>query len=344
MAEAKRSLWAWIAHKIGLDATITVNCWYCNENSSLPVGGKQSKYSWYCHQCENFNFCDENGEILDAPNNGYSSYNILKAGMSMTMPNERQLCEACQRKQLLIYQCMSDYLLEDSDDEMILSKAQRYQKNLQEKHPLCVDCCRLVQDVIGIETEFIRRYMVNIKRQMCKTTAICPKPSHFRFLLQGFIWAIVHLWVMCLYCLLPLTTKPFVDHSRCSLDLYQHFLIMLNGQHQRSSVLLSLIQKWDISCMIDITYNAFSSIFLWCVLLQGASTGALNWHWSVTKTYHLTSRFVGWGLYISLQRVMFCFRLAIFYVTWWQQESSLRLILTLLYGMVSVYLYYHICS
>ncbi|KAI8356644.1 hypothetical protein BD560DRAFT_199012 [Blakeslea trispora] len=55
-----------LLNKLGLAALpIQVNCWFCNNDSYLLPGSKNTPDHWYCHLCENTNAIDSNGEILD---------------------------------------------------------------------------------------------------------------------------------------------------------------------------------------------------------------------------------------------------------------------------------------
>ncbi|KAI9494925.1 hypothetical protein BDB00DRAFT_816315 [Zychaea mexicana] len=41
------------------DLPVKVNCWYCNQDSYLLPGSKQTEGYWHCNICENTNVKDE---------------------------------------------------------------------------------------------------------------------------------------------------------------------------------------------------------------------------------------------------------------------------------------------
>ncbi|KAI8972469.1 hypothetical protein BDB01DRAFT_463993 [Pilobolus umbonatus] len=116
--QLKQPLFHRVLNHLGLlDMPSKVNCWYCNNDSFLLPGNRDTIYNWYCHMCENRNMTDINGDIIDPSifdtnNKSDSEHKYCKPIKLRETPCS--ICVDCQRNQSLVYQFLSEYIPDEN--------------------------------------------------------------------------------------------------------------------------------------------------------------------------------------------------------------------------------------
>ncbi|KAJ8657471.1 hypothetical protein O0I10_006773 [Lichtheimia ornata] len=185
-----------------IDLPVKVNCWYCNQDTCLVPGSRQTERYWHCNICENTNIRDEHGEIVDSvPVMFDASLNrpitpVQTSTRSTSTPSSsRMLCENCQRNQSLIYQIMSDYIRDENDPEynFYVRTADDYQRSLHEKYPLCDDCQAKVDGIVAEQKAILQQRRFNEKLTRSMTTKAPRKPSFYEYISRGSLWVFIHV-------------------------------------------------------------------------------------------------------------------------------------------------------
>ncbi|KAI8064651.1 Ima1 N-terminal domain-containing protein [Gongronella butleri] len=307
----------WIARKIGLDATITVNCWYCNRDTIFTLGGRQTEHYWYCHACENLNALDENGEILDAPllPSAAARDHLANHGPLARTSARNQLCQRCADNEERIYQYMSDFLPEGNEDDQALAESRAYHRRLQERYPLCADCQRLVQNVIRDEEHFLQNYRINVRREESLAAAVPTKPSKASYWFQALFWCTVHMSVIHMYFALPDVISAAFSWDQIVSRISTCYQIMLI--FTAWDLLATFINDWQSDLILtrvaSVTFSSSSLVYGY-LLLHLVSIAFLDWHPAATKTYWTPSKYQHWTTYKAFQIALYLIR-SLFYLS-----------------------------
>ncbi|KAI8388853.1 Ima1 N-terminal domain-containing protein [Radiomyces spectabilis] len=230
------------------DLPTKVNCWYCNQDSYLLPGGKQTEQYWYCDKCENVNVKDQNGDIVDTlPVMYNASLNHPVTPIPQRhLPERRQsrtLCENCQSNQILIYQLMSEYIRDEDDPkyDYYVKTADAYKASLQEKNPLCEECQAKVENLLAEQRADLRRRRINEKLHRSLQTKSPKRPSKFQYTMQGLLWFLSHSLTV-LFCILaflyPRTQPNYTTNNQwTSIEFYK------SAWSSMSTVLVDLWQR-----------------------------------------------------------------------------------------------------
>ncbi|PIA16483.1 hypothetical protein COEREDRAFT_81157 [Coemansia reversa NRRL 1564] len=131
----------------------TVKCWFCNQKTRLPRSraDHDTKHDWHCHNCDNQNTLDVQGNLVDARAEMYRESPISRRPGLPTHRTENSnplFCSSCQRNQELVCQILSGYLPDEDDYEYQsrFERADEYAQSLKRRYPMVCRACQIKVD------------------------------------------------------------------------------------------------------------------------------------------------------------------------------------------------------
>ncbi|KAJ2794386.1 hypothetical protein H4R20_006243, partial [Coemansia guatemalensis] len=131
----------------------TVTCWFCNEKTKLPRSrtDRDTKRDWHCHNCDNQNTFDVQGNLVDTKSEMYRESPIIRRAGLPVHETERSnplFCSSCQRNQELVCQILSAYLPDEDDPEYQdrFERADEYAQLLKRRYPMVCRACQIKVD------------------------------------------------------------------------------------------------------------------------------------------------------------------------------------------------------
>ncbi|CAO3637555.1 unnamed protein product [Mucor hiemalis] len=293
----KPSILKRVLNRLGIiDLPVKVNCWFCNQNSFLLPGTRNTPDHWICHLCDNTNAIDpKSGEIQD-PSPFHTTQTPKdtpvrrSAGYtSLSVNNSRSICDHCIQNQALMYDILSKYIPDESDP----TYKERYdtvddeKRRLQNTYKLCDACQSLVDMVVREQMELLN--IRNLARTFSSgaelTEPLPKKPSALSYNTGKVIWFFTH----CATLLFALH-EIYTPYSWKSLDLMQDL-------EQLYSLIIS-VDIYSIS-MVDIvdclSEKSVGNLVISIVLLNLISLRGLYVHPFVNRFE--IDEVQNWGVY-----------------------------------------------
>ncbi|XP_023300051.2 transmembrane protein 201 homolog [Lucilia cuprina] len=136
--------------KIRSRFNVTVNCWFCNQNTKVPY---LDANSWTCPSCEQYNGFDKDGdynrEIYEQLDCSRSSerFNVSQpSACAIQQTSQNGFCEMCNEAQRLKVEKLAQFEPKNEshwDEELKVYKAQ-----LEDQYRLCSTCDRHLNKVL----------------------------------------------------------------------------------------------------------------------------------------------------------------------------------------------------
>ncbi|XP_055386943.1 uncharacterized protein LOC129615652 [Condylostylus longicornis] len=194
----------WLRSRCG----IVVNCWFCNENSIVPL---KKKNSWVCSNsvCQQYNGFnidgDYNVEIVEQFAHINNIHSFLQSPKIFNRENEYSngFCFDCNRKQQLKIEKISQF--EPKKESAYEAEFHKYKSRLENLYKLCPTCAkhlnRILQDkkkiVLGLKlSDFLFKKARDLKnfRKLVITNRI--SSSKWNFILN-FLILLTSLFNFC---------------------------------------------------------------------------------------------------------------------------------------------------
>lgn len=150
-----------------------VLCFYCNTPSTVKF--ERPLREWYCHECEQTNRLDENGEITD-----YIPPALAPPIRPLSV--DSPFCDTCISNQTLIIQNLASFLpSEDHPDyDTYLAALPAHKAQLEQKYPqVCLNCEERV------------RQRLKHNNYLAKTSVLgqlLKKPLRYRRSWRDYLW------------------------------------------------------------------------------------------------------------------------------------------------------------
>lgn len=133
-----------------------VNCWFCNQNSSVPY---ENYNSFVCKKCDQYNGFTADGDYnREIPEQHSSKLNAMSTAFcarnERRMPRSNGLCDTCNRNQEMKVIQLANFRprCESTFDEEI----EEYKQKLDDSYQLCQACSGHVSKTLNrIKTKFI---------------------------------------------------------------------------------------------------------------------------------------------------------------------------------------------
>ncbi|KAI8142887.1 Ima1 N-terminal domain-containing protein [Fennellomyces sp. T-0311] len=345
------------------DLPAKVNCWYCNQDSYLLPGGKQTERYWHCNICENTNVKDERGDIVDNLQGMYdSTLNQPVTPVRDTSQNfqTRRLCESCERNQALIYQIMSDYIRDESDPDYnyYIRTADDYKASLHQKYPLCDNCQAKIDEIVAEQRATLRQRRFNEKLTRSQNTVAPRKPSKLQYRVLSVMWIGLHAMTLlvCLYAYwyppirhghisLSASAKRAWGSFAASVALSTSYLRderFTLSRFVRDALMLGIQSTWNIAQLLHQATLCFvapegADSCQWdysnhAILFAAVSIFSwlwMDWHPKASKTYFEETRVKRWGIYKVTQRLLFFARLGLLATLDYANDNTIHLVMTL---------------
>lgn len=135
---------------------ITVNCWFCNNNTRVPY---EQKNAFSCPSCSQYNgFSDDGNYNREIPEHHHSKLNASANGFCQRtdtrLPHNNGLCEPCNRNQEMKVIQLANFKprVEARYEEEI----EDYRQKLEDSYQLCQKCQHhLLKTLNRVKTKFI---------------------------------------------------------------------------------------------------------------------------------------------------------------------------------------------
>ncbi|OBZ85645.1 Integral inner nuclear membrane protein ima1 [Choanephora cucurbitarum] len=337
LSNTKPSFKQILFNKLGLvDLPIRVNCWFCNSDSYLLPGSKNTVDHWYCHLCENTNATDSNGEILDpsiieinrSRTDFYATPKTHTSTNRRTASTGNSLCESCQNKQGLIYHLLSEYIPDENDPDYQFKcdNAHNYEKELHRRHPICDDCQQKITGIVEDQYKVLKMRQVN--ENMSASQIYEEKADSFirpktcTLWIKGTVFCLVHattigiLWMAIWYYPYQaydyFLQYDFIEWLRYDSwgECLEH-LILENGSallQKGSNSLLALVHCTLVNDIDRCSWTPYD--YPWTIVaLNLASFYIYNWHYILHGALIYEEHLKCWETYKMLQHVLSAIRL-----------------------------------
>lgn len=138
---------------------IISNCWFCNENTKIPVNSDW----WQCNSCHQYNGFTKDGDynyeiteqrkqyLNDKKFNSY--FSSIKPGSSNIL-NKNGLCGKCNSNE----EKKLNELQSIDTDNWTESKIETFKINIENKYRLCSKCDEHVQQVLQKQSNWLMQY------------------------------------------------------------------------------------------------------------------------------------------------------------------------------------------
>ncbi|KAI9363589.1 Ima1 N-terminal domain-containing protein [Pilaira anomala] len=348
-----------ILNKLGLIGLHTrVNCWFCNQDSYILPGTKNTAEHWFCHLCENTNARDKNGDIIDP-----SPFQVIDKSYRDIPPsddtrsntNRRALCTTCQDKQAVVYQMMSDYIPDESDPsyEEKCATADARQAELHQLYKVCPSCQSLIDQVVAEQKEILKHQSID---RMVFTTLnennFDKRPTRQQYVFKGIMWIITHTLtlVFVYYVILhpPSTNNNtitswslhsltnYVERLDLHPDSWRGFLTVKSIQNMIEYKIETL--KGFIGCLFttdtDCEWDLNGSL-VYFILLNFVSLKSIDWNRGIKPIAY--EKIKNLGFYKHLQMFLFCLRFLLLWVVFIGLDEKIILLITSVYIITLYY-------
>ncbi|XP_073830467.1 uncharacterized protein [Musca autumnalis] len=138
--------------KIRSRFSITVNCWFCNQNTKVPY---LEANSWVCPSCEQYNGFDKDGdynreiyEQLDCSGISEKRFNVSQPSTAgfPPKPSSNGFCDVCNEAQRLKVEKLAQF--EPKNESHFDEELKVYQSELEKQYGLCSTCDRHLNKVL----------------------------------------------------------------------------------------------------------------------------------------------------------------------------------------------------
>ncbi|CAO3684215.1 unnamed protein product [Rhizopus stolonifer] len=324
---------------------LTVNCWFCNEDTDIDIQEGESEKRWYCSHCESLNMKDENGDILDpvVPSDILEPpYKVTTYRPYYTNKTKPILCDYCNNEQWIIQWLEKPFDLEDNENETNYNEqVKRYlerKRYLDERYGLCAECYNKVSAYLIEQDELYgkARCMEPILDETEDRSAeedkytvreSYRKRSKTRTSIQATFWFMAHLLTLAYFYFAH--HYPYALKYNLSLpsDLLMNIFSFLSKSWQDKLQAVSSLET-----LVGNYYNDFKGI-LYCFVIEEDDTChtlsltnggeelflfhlmsyyGITWHIVLYPWFNETRRFHYWKFYSTLQHILFIFRTCIF--------------------------------
>ncbi|KAM4650793.1 transmembrane protein 201 isoform 2-T2 [Discoglossus pictus] len=145
---------------------VSVNCWFCNQNTVVPYGNRNC---WDCPTCEQYNGFQENGDYnkpIPAQHSEHLNHVVFGGNSISDVVKPQQwvncqmlLCKRCNNNQTTKIKQLASFLPREEDryDEEI----EVYKHHLEQMYKLCRPCQAAVEYYIKHQNRQLRAIMLN---------------------------------------------------------------------------------------------------------------------------------------------------------------------------------------
>uniref|UniRef100_F1L404 Transmembrane protein 201 n=1 Tax=Ascaris suum TaxID=6253 RepID=F1L404_ASCSU len=139
---------------------VTVNCWFCNENSRVSFN---ERHSFVCPRCGQYNgFTEDGGYDRDIPEQRNECLNpappkkksLNRMGSQLGLPSilaHNGLCHQCNAQQNLIQAQINKF--EPRNEKNFFDELKQYKDRLYRTYPLCSVCEKYTQMKVQLDKE-----------------------------------------------------------------------------------------------------------------------------------------------------------------------------------------------
>ncbi|XP_055366150.1 transmembrane protein 201 isoform X2 [Betta splendens] len=145
---------------------VTVNCWFCNDNTVVPYGNRNC---WDCPKCDQYNGFQENGDynkIIPAQHKAHLNHGVSGNLLSSETPKTQQwvncqmlLCRKCNNNQSAKIKQLASFI--PRDDENYDEEIEAYKYHLEQTYKLCKPCQTAVEYYIKYQNRQLRTVLLN---------------------------------------------------------------------------------------------------------------------------------------------------------------------------------------
>ncbi|KAK2897756.1 transmembrane protein 201 [Channa argus] len=145
---------------------VTVNCWFCNENTVVPYGNRNC---WDCPNCDQYNGFQENGDynkIIPAQHKAHLNHGVSENVPSSETPKTQQwvncqmlLCRKCNTNQTTKIKQLASFI--PRDDENYDEEIEAYKHHLEQTYKLCKPCQTAVEYYIKYQNRQLRTILLS---------------------------------------------------------------------------------------------------------------------------------------------------------------------------------------
>ncbi|XP_072101274.1 transmembrane protein 201 isoform X2 [Mobula birostris] len=170
---------------------VKVNCWFCNQDTTVPYGNRNC---WDCPNCEQYNGFQENGDYnkpipaqyMEHLNHMVTSWATpSQASKIQQWPNGQILfCKKCNNNQPLKIKQLASFVPRDEDKYE--EEIEVYKHHLEQTYKLCRPCQAAVEYYIKHQDRQIRAILFDHQLRRRETDKAFVQSSHYSGLSTPF--------------------------------------------------------------------------------------------------------------------------------------------------------------
>ncbi|KAG1177444.1 hypothetical protein G6F70_002479 [Rhizopus microsporus] len=322
--------------------SIKLNCWYCNHDSYITLGKRETQEYWLCAFCGSENARSQSGEVIDPPplvpeNKLQRFANFIEENPT---PNKSKysLCNDCQEKQLLKLNLLRDYIPDENDPEYKkkCKTAAAFKESLDKQYEICESCQKMLQQLKAEDASLFMSKRLELLLEDNKRYGVPITISTNYHLRKGFLWLAVHLGTI-LYliyaCYYPPSTSNFTLVKELCNKAF-NFLTACLQTPDKEEIVVKLMSAFEtytkslferaIKCIAhaicclnktDTTNGEcdadIKEFFIEALVINILSYKLIHWHPLLRKAYNKVNRFHHWRSYLIVQHVLFYCRFVI---------------------------------
>ncbi|XP_066462693.1 transmembrane protein 201 [Eleutherodactylus coqui] len=145
---------------------MTVNCWFCSQNTVVPYGNRNC---WDCPNCEQYNGFQENGDYnkpIPAQHSEHLNH-LVSGGSTLAEATKPQqwvncgtlLCKKCNNNQSTKIKQLASFL--PREEERYDEEIEVYKHHLEQMYKLCRPCQTAIDSYIKYQNRQLRAIMLN---------------------------------------------------------------------------------------------------------------------------------------------------------------------------------------
>ncbi|XP_031838584.1 uncharacterized protein LOC116429606 [Nomia melanderi] len=153
--------------KLKLRWPVTLNCWFCNNNSKI---WRQQLNWWLCPHCEQYNGFSKNGDYAYSIPEQYktSTYNnkrycSIDQSTKINKVSTNGLCNQCTKNETLKLSKLSNYV--PTNDRNYDREVKQFKKSLEQEYPLCTKCKSTVNNILYKQALWLAEYKMLLFKQ-----------------------------------------------------------------------------------------------------------------------------------------------------------------------------------
>ncbi|GAB6026325.1 hypothetical protein CHUAL_012531 [Chamberlinius hualienensis] len=196
--------------------SITVNCWFCQRDTTLSYNQRNS---WVCPSCKQYNGFDKNGDyncVISSQYNSPFDHSSQYCDLIPYKENKNGLCVTCNRNQVLKVKQLAHF--EPLNEEYYNEEVEDYRQYLESIYRLCSTCEVVVKQKLSYLNREHRKNWLNWRLGKKSELLTLQRERSTNGMLRTIL---VHVFRFCsvligLFSLIPSVNEPFETDDRLS--------------------------------------------------------------------------------------------------------------------------------